>query len=112
MKWRLLLCCYLLFATCSCGAKFYAQQTSVEFYRPDGSVMGKVFSNKGYDEFHCKVKTNECGETELDWSAAKVNSNTVANTALESNKEMTKAFTGLVRKMTRTATPFPPFNRQ
>ncbi len=96
MKWKIFLCCFLLLATCSCGAKFYAQETSVELYRPDGTMFGKVFSNKGYDEFECKVVVKKNGEQQFTWSAAKVNSDTVANTALEANKELSKTLSNVV----------------
>ncbi len=96
MKWKILLCCCLLLALGSCGAKFYAQETSVELYRPDGTIFGKVFSNKGYDEFKCKVIVKKNGEQHFTWSAAKINSDTVAQTAAEANKELSKTLSNVV----------------
>lgn len=79
-----------------CGAKFFAEETSVELYRPDGSLFGKVFSNKGYDGFECRVDVKKNGEQHFVWKANKVNSDTVAQTALEANKELSKSLAGAV----------------
>ena len=85
-----------LFMFTGCGAKFFAEQTSVELYRPNGSMFGKVFSNKGYDGFECKVDIDKNGEQHFLWKAHKVNSDTVAQTALEANKELSKALAGTI----------------
>ena len=91
MKWKLLFCSALLMLLAGCGAKFYAEETSVELYRPDGQMFGKVFSNKGYDQFDCTVKVKKDGTQEFHWTAQKVNSATVAKEVAEGNKVMAGA---------------------
>ena len=96
MKWKLFICILVLSFTCSCGARYFAEETSVELYRPDGSMFGKVFSNKGYDGFSCQVIVDTDGAQYFTWSANKVNSNTVAQAALEANKELSGTINSLV----------------
>lgn len=99
MKWKLLSCCFLLLVTCSCGAKFYAEETSVELYRPDGSMFGKVFSNKGYDQFKCMVTVKENGEQSFEWSAEKINSDTVAKEVVASQSKVIDKLSGTLDKV-------------
>ena len=100
MFWRsmkLLFCLVLLLVTCSCGARYFAEETRVELYNPQGQLIGKIFSNKGYDDFACKVKMDKDEKVkELEWTAKKVNSDTVANTALQAVKEQAGVIKGLV----------------
>ena len=50
----------LVFGLTGC-AGMYAEHTEVELYSPvTGKIIGKVFSNKGYDGFTCKGRFDEC----------------------------------------------------
>ena len=107
MKWKLLLCACLLFATCSC-ASWYAERTEVEIYNPEtGKLIGKVFSNKGYDGFTCRGNYEAHGVGSFVWQAHKVTSNSVAKQVGENNKELTRSLTGLVRKVAGIPAPNP-----
>ena len=102
---KMLICVLVLFATCSC-AQMFAEETVVEVYRLDGSLLGKAYSNKGYDGFKCIVKIDG-DKQDLEWSANKVNSDTVAVQALEANKELTKTIAGLVNAAAGLAIGLP-----
>lgn len=92
-------------------ANMYAEHTSVEIYNPKTGVMiGKAYSNKGYDGFVCKGHFDECGSGDFEWRAHKVTSNSVAKQVGENNKELTRSLTGLVRKVAGIPSP-NPFNR-
>lgn len=70
----------------------FAEKTEVEIYNPKtGILMGRVFSNKGYTDFKCKARLTKEGAGAVEWSASKVNSDTVAQTALEANKSLSNA---------------------
>ena len=91
------LCAFLCVTLCSCASMF-AEKTEVEVYNPlTGNLMGRVFSNKGYTDFRCKARLNENGTGEVEWTASKVNSDTVAQTALEANKELSGTFGALIK---------------
>lgn len=107
MKWKFIFCVLVLLCTCSCGARYFAEETSVKLYRPDGSEFGEVFSNKGYDQFACEVIVKQDGSQHFKWTAAKVNSDTVANTALEANKELSKTITNLTGTALGVVTGIP-----
>lgn len=104
MKWmKLLALSGCLLVLCSCGAKYFAEETSVKLYRPDGSPFGEVFSNKGYDGFDCTVDINKDGSQHFHWTANKVNADTVAQTALEANKELSATLSTTVGTLTSVA---------
>ena len=101
MKCRLVICGLALFATASC-ASMYAEKTSVEVYRPDGSMLGKAVSNKGYTDFRCEVDIDG-DKQHLLWTAKKINSDTVAAEAMEANKALSGALSGAVKTLSGLA---------
>jgi len=74
----------------------FAEKTSVEVYRPDGSLLGKATSNKGYTDFKCEVDIKADGSQHLLWTAKKVNSDTVAAQAMKANEIMAGTLNNLV----------------
>ena len=104
---RCLVVASLLLGLTGC-ASLYAEHTEVELYSPvTGKLIGKVFSNKGYDGFTCRGNFNECGSGDFVWQAHKVTSNSVAKQVGENNKELTRSLTGLVRKVAGIPAPNP-----
>jgi len=95
-----------LLALAGC-AGMYAEHTEVKLFRPDGTPLASAYSNKGYDGFYCNAKFNKDGTGSVIWKANKVNSNTVAKEALETNRELTKSFTGVMRRLAGLPAPNP-----
>jgi len=100
---KILLIIALLSLT-GCAAGLFAEKTEVTLYNPKtGQMLGHVYSNKGYSNFKCKGVIKADGTEAFEWSAEKIDSNTVATETLKANQ----ALTGVIGSLVGTAAAMP-----
>ncbi len=91
MKWKILLCCCLLLATCSC-ASMYSQHTKATLsYTADGRPIFKLDNDKSYNGLVIDVTKLVDGSYEFHYSAERTDANGAVKAVAESNGKLADA---------------------
>ena len=96
MKWKLLVCAVLLFATCSC-ASMYSQHTEARLtYTEDGRPIFTLDNDKSYNGLKIDVTKNTDGSYEFHYSAERTDANGAVKAVAESNAKLAGALGNVV----------------